>query len=124
MVTVASLSSPLSSIVAALPHYLITLNVVARYIWYDSIFIGIDGRLLNKRKRICTSCKCIVILRARLLLEAFLLGVITIPRAYGLPGVKLLEASTFLEAFLLRNLLLLGAYRFLESTHPSQKKKD
>jgi hypothetical protein len=65
----------------------------------------------------------IVILRARLLPESFLLGVITIPRAHGLLGVKLLEASTFLEAFLPGNLLLLGAYRFLESTYPSQKKK-
>jgi len=37
---------------------------------------------------------------ARLLPESFLLGVITIPRAQGLPGVKLLEANTFLEAFL------------------------
>jgi hypothetical protein len=64
----------------------------------------------------------IVILRARLLPESFLLGVITIPRAHGLLGVKLLEASTFLEAFLPGNLLLLGAYRFLESTYPSQKK--
>jgi hypothetical protein len=35
-----------------------------------------------------------VILRARLLPESFLLGVITIPRAHGLPGVKLLEANT------------------------------
>jgi hypothetical protein len=64
-----------------------------------------------------------VIPRARLLPESFLLGVITIPRAHGLLGVKLLEASTFLEAFLLGNLLLLRAYRFLESTHPSQKKR-
>jgi hypothetical protein len=64
-----------------------------------------------------------VIPRARLLLESFLLGVITIPRAHGLPGVKLPKASMFLEAFLPGNLLLLGAYRFLESTHPSQKKK-
>jgi len=64
-----------------------------------------------------------VIPRARLLPESFLLGVITIPRAHGLPGVKLLEANTFLEAFLPRNLLLLGAYGFLESTHPSQKKR-
>jgi hypothetical protein len=54
-----------------------------------------------------------VILRARLLPEYFLLGDITIPRAHGFPGVKLLEASTFLEAFLPGNLLLLGAYRFL-----------
>jgi hypothetical protein len=46
-----------------------------------------------------------VIPRARLLPESFLLGVITIPRAHGLPGVKLLEASTFLEAFLPGNLL-------------------
>jgi hypothetical protein len=58
-----------------------------------------------------------VIPRARLLPESFLLGIITIPRAHGLPGVKLLEA------FLSGNLLLLGAYGFLESTHPSQKKK-
>jgi hypothetical protein len=65
-----------------------------------------------------------VLPRARLLLESFLLGVITIPRAHGLLGVKLLEANTFLEAFLSGNLLLLGAYGFLESTHPSQKKKD
>jgi hypothetical protein len=64
-----------------------------------------------------------VILRARLLLEAFLLGVITILRAYRLLGVKLLEASTFLEAFLLGNLLLLGVYRFLESIYLSQKKR-
>jgi hypothetical protein len=46
-----------------------------------------------------------VIPRARLLPESFLLGVITILRAHGLPGVKLLEASTFLEAFLPGNLL-------------------
>jgi hypothetical protein len=64
-----------------------------------------------------------VIPRARLLPEAFLLGVITIPRAHGLLGVKLLEASIFLEAFLPGNLLLLGAYRFLESIHPSEKKR-
>jgi len=64
-----------------------------------------------------------VIPRARLLPESFLLGVITIPRAHRLPGVKLLEANTFLEAFLLGSLLLLGAYGFLESTHPSQKKR-
>jgi hypothetical protein len=68
--------------------------------------------------------KYIVIPRARLLLEAFLLGVIIISRAHGLPGIKLLEASIFLEAFLLGNLLLLGAYRFLESIYLSQKKKD
>jgi hypothetical protein len=65
-----------------------------------------------------------VIPRARLLPESFLLGVRTILRAHGLLGVKLLEASTFLEAFLPRNLLLLGAYRFLESIYLSQKKKD
>jgi hypothetical protein len=65
----------------------------------------------------------IVIPRARLLPESFLLGVIIILRAYGLPGVKLLEASTFLEAFLPGNLLLLGVYRFLESIYSSQKKK-
>jgi hypothetical protein len=64
-----------------------------------------------------------VIPRARLLPESFLLGVIIILRAHGLLGVKLLEASMFLEAFLLGNLLLLGVYRFLESTHLSQKKK-
>jgi hypothetical protein len=64
-----------------------------------------------------------VIPRARLFPEAFLLGVITILRAYRLLGVKLLEANMFLEAFLLENLLLLGAYRFLESIHLSQKKK-
>jgi hypothetical protein len=64
-----------------------------------------------------------VIPRARLLLESFLLGVIMIPRAHRLLGVKLLKASTFLEAFLLGNLLLLGVYRFLEFTHLSQKKK-
>jgi hypothetical protein len=58
-----------------------------------------------------------VIPRARLLPGSFLLGVITIPRAHGLPGVKLLEA------FLPGNLLLLEAYGFLESTHASQKKK-
>jgi hypothetical protein len=60
----------------------------------------------------------IVFPRARLLPESFLLGVITIPRAHGLPGVK------FLEAFLPRNLLLLGVYRFLKSIYLSQKKKD
>jgi hypothetical protein len=65
----------------------------------------------------------VIIPRARLLSESFLLGVITIPRAYGLPGVKLLEASTFLEAFLPGNLLLLGACGFLESTHLSQNKR-
>ena len=65
----------------------------------------------------------VIIPRARLLSESFLLGVITVPRAYGLPGVKLLEASTFLEAFLPGNLLLLKAYKFLESTHLSLKKK-
>ena len=64
-----------------------------------------------------------IIPRARLLPEAFLLGVITIPRAHGLPGVKFLEASIFLEVFLPGNLLLLGIYRFLESIYPSQKKK-
>jgi len=64
-----------------------------------------------------------VIPRARLLPEAFLLGVMTIPRAHGFPGVKLPEASTFLEAFLPGIVLLLGAYRFLESTHPSPPKK-
>jgi hypothetical protein len=46
-------------------------------------------------------------------------------RAYGLLEVKLLEASTFLEAFLLGNLLFLGVYRFLESiTKPEKKKTD
>ena len=60
-----------------------------------------------------------VVPRARLLPESFLLGVITIPRAHGLPGVKLLEANTFLEAFLPGILLLLGAYGFLESTPKS-----
>jgi hypothetical protein len=60
-----------------------------------------------------------VIPRARLLPEYFLLGVIKIPRAHGLPGVKLLEASTFLEAFLPGNLLLLGVYKFLESIYLS-----
>jgi hypothetical protein len=59
----------------------------------------------------------VIIPRARLLSESFLLGVITIPRAYGLPGVKLLEA------FLPGNLLLLGVYRFLESIHQAPKKK-
>ena len=92
---------------------------------YDGMFAGIDGRPSNKRKRISyvSRVSTMVIPRARLLPEAFLLGVITIPRAYGLPGVKLLEASTFLEAFLPGNLLLLGAYRFLESTHQAPKKK-
>jgi hypothetical protein len=42
-----------------------------------------------------------------------------IPRAHGLLGVKLLEANTFLEAFLPENLLLLGAYGFLESIYLS-----
>jgi hypothetical protein len=64
-----------------------------------------------------------VIPRARLFLEAFLLGAIIIPRAHGLLGVKLLEASTFLEVFLLGNLLFLGVYRFLESTRQAKKKK-
>jgi hypothetical protein len=41
----------------------------------------------------------------------------TILGSLGLPGEKLLEASTFLEAFLQGNLLLLGAYGFLESIH-------
>ncbi len=65
-----------------------------------------------------------VIPRAGLLPESFLLGVITIPRAHGLPGVKLLKASTLLEAFLLGNLLLLGVYRFLESTRTKPKKEE
>jgi hypothetical protein len=65
-----------------------------------------------------------VILRARLFLKAFLLGVIIIPRAYGLLGIKLLEASTFLEAFLPGNLLFLGVYRFLEFIYQAKKKKD
>jgi hypothetical protein len=60
-----------------------------------------------------------VIPRARLFLEAFLLGIIMILRAHGLLGIKLLEASTFLEAFLLRNLLFLGVYKFLESIYLS-----
>jgi hypothetical protein len=47
-----------------------------------------------------------------------------IPRAYRLLGVKLLEASTFLKAFLLGNLLLLGVYRFLESIYQAKKKRD
>jgi hypothetical protein len=64
-----------------------------------------------------------VIPRAGLLPESFLLGVITIPRAHGLPGVKLLKASTLLEAFLPGNLLLLGAYGFLESTRTKPKKR-
>jgi len=55
-------------------------------------------------------------------LESFLLGVIIIPRAYRLLGVKLLEANTFLEAFLLGNLLFLGVYRFLESTYTKKKR--
>jgi hypothetical protein len=42
-----------------------------------------------------------------------------ISRAHGLLGVKLLEAKTFLETFLPGNLLLLGAYRFLEFTYLS-----
>jgi hypothetical protein len=78
-----------------------------------------DPAIYQSINRIST----MVIPRARLLPESFLLGVITIPRAHGLPGVKLLEPNTFLEAFLPGNLLLLGAYGFLESTHPSQKKK-
>jgi hypothetical protein len=65
-----------------------------------------------------------VIPRARLLPESFLLGVITIPRAHGLLGVKLLEANAFLEAFLPGNLLLLGVYGFLEFTHLTKKEKD
>jgi hypothetical protein len=60
-----------------------------------------------------------VIPRARLFLEAFLLGIIMILRAHGLLGIKLLEASTFLKAFLLRNLLFLEVYKFLESIHLS-----
>jgi hypothetical protein len=67
--------------------------------------------------------KPIVIPRARLLPESFLLEVITIPKAYRLPEVKLLEANIFLEAFLPGNLLLLGIYRFLKSIYLSQKKR-
>jgi hypothetical protein len=80
---------------------------------------GIDGRPSNKGSIYVPRVSTIVIPRARLLPESFLLGVIMILRAHGLPGVKLLEASMFLEAFLPGNLLLLGVYRFLESIYLS-----